>query len=353
VPEFFIYYTTDAKYLYAYNYNTGKSTFMVSDSFDGDLKVDQPNRFLFWSASSTGKLNRYDLDSDTVDTILTDDAGIMGIDTDASVGMLYYVNQAASTLCAVSYSGGNFTVMYTFADMVPYGLTIEPFDSDDNPDDDVDKDGLFLATASNDEHGYIVRGYLAAGDEPEVIYTTSYTDIFGILYNAQTDMMYWIEERGFANGIYVRKMDMKYGCDDDNECAEQFLQLLEKAYWVAAIWDIEMMFACDYANSKVFAFTMNNDGSFGDEVSLVSPEANPRCIGYYYGYDIDTPGAFDFGGQTKRALAAKVADAAAPGTLLSLVPAATAGAALVAAAVGAALFARRRYSSERVSTELA
>ena len=198
VPEFFIYYTTDAKYLYAYNYNTGKSTFMVSDSFDGDLKVDQPNRFLFWSASSTGKLNRYDLDSDTVDTILTDDAGIMGIDTDASVGMLYYVNQAASTLCAVSYSGGNFTVMYTFADMVPYGLTIEPFDSDDNPDDDMDKDGLFLATASNDEHGYIVRGYLAAGDEPEVIYTTSYTDIFGILYNAQTDMMYWIEERGFA-----------------------------------------------------------------------------------------------------------------------------------------------------------
>merc|ERR1711988_2085980 len=93
--------------------------------------------------------------------------------------------------------------------------------------------------------------------EPEVIYTTSYTDIFGILYNAQTDMMYWIEERGFANGIYVRKMDMKYGCDDDNECAEQFLQLLEKAYWVAAIWDIELMFTCDYANNKVFAFTMN------------------------------------------------------------------------------------------------
>merc|ERR1719482_1238954 len=204
----------------------------------------------------------------------------MGIDTDASVGMLYYVNQAASTLCAVSYSGGNFTVMYTFADMVPYGLTIEPFDSDDNPDD----------------------------------------DIFGILYNAQTDMMYWIEERGFANDIYVRKMDMKYGCDDDNECAEQFLQLLEKAYWVAAIWDIEMMFTCDYANNKVFAFSMNNDGSFGDEVSLVSPEANPRCIGYYYGYDIDTPNAFDFGGQTKRALAAKAAETAAPRTLLSLVP---------------------------------
>ena len=345
VPEFFIYYTTDAKYLYAYNYNTGKSTFMVSDSFDGDLKVDQPNRFLFWSASSTGKLNRYDLDSDTVDTILTDDAGIMGIDTDASVGMLYYVNQAASTLCAVSYSGGNFTVMYTFADMVPYGLTIEPFDSDDNPDDDMDKDGLFLATASNDEHGYIVRGYLAAGDEPEVIYTTSYTDIFGILYNAQTDMMYWIEERGFANGIYVRKMDMKYGCDDDNECAEQFLQLLEKAYWVAAIWDIEMMFACDYANSKVFAFTMNNDGSFGDEVSLVSPEANPRCIGYYYGYDIDTPGAFDFGGQTKRALAAKAAEADAAADSRSLVSVLGASTALVALVAGVAVAARRHLAS--------
>merc|ERR1719253_1661976 len=196
----------------------------------------------------------------------------MGLDTNPSVGMLYYVNQAASTLCAVSYSGGNFTVMYTFADMVPYGLTIEPFDSDDNPDDDMDKDGLFLATASNDEHGYIVRGYLAAGDEPEVIYTTSYTDIFGILYNAQTDMMYWIEERGFANGIYVRKMDMKYGCDDDNECA------------------------------------------FGDEVALVSPEANPRCIAYYYGYDIDTPGAFDFGGKSKRQLAAKADDSAASST---------------------------------------
>ena len=352
VPEFYVYYTTDSKYLYAYNYNTGKSTFMVSDSFDGDMKVDQPNRFLFWTASASGKLNRYDLDSDTVDTILTDDAGIMGMDTDASVGMLYYVNQAASTLCSVSYSGGNFSVMYTFADMVPYGLTIEPFDDDDGLDDDMQKDGLFLATASNDEHGYIVQGYLEAGSEPEVIYTTSYTDIFGILYNAQTDMMYWIEERGFANGIYVRKMDMKYGCDDDNECAEQFLQLLEKAYWVAAIWDIELMFTCDYSNNKVFAFSINNDGSFGDEVALVSPEANPRCIAYYYGYDIDTPGAFDFGSQSKRSLAAKQAAAGADSTV-SLV--ATAGAAAVAAAGVAmvALFVRRQMAKTSPSLDSA
>ena len=123
--EFFIYYD-DAKYLYAYNYNTGKSTFMVSDSFDGDLKVDQPNRFLFWSASSTGKLNRYDLDPDTVDTILTGAPASW-----ASTRMRRSACSTTSTrprrrACTVSYSGGNFTVMYTFADMVPYGLTSSP-----------------------------------------------------------------------------------------------------------------------------------------------------------------------------------------------------------------------------------
>merc|ERR1740138_220421 len=98
-----------------------------------------------------------------------------------------------------------------------------------------------------------------------------------------------------------------------------------------------MMFTCDYANNKVFAFSMNNDGSFGDEVSLVSPEANPRCIGYYYGYDIDTPNAFDFGGQSKRALAAK-ADTAADESSLSL-----AGVAVVAA-----LFVRRQMAGAQV-----
>ena len=59
---------------------------------------------------------------------------------------------------------------------------------------------------------------------------------------------------------------------------QRVLQLLEKAYWVAAIWDIEMMFACDYANSKVFAFTMNNDGSFGDEIVPIFVNEG----GYYY-----------------------------------------------------------------------
>ena len=90
---------------------------------------------------------------------------------------------------------------------------------------------------------------------------------------------------------------------------------------------------------------MNNDGSFGDEVSLVSPEANPRCIGYYYGYDIDTPGAFDFGGQTKRALAAKAAEADAVADRRSLVSVLGASTALVALVAGVALAARRHLAS--------
>merc|ERR1719390_489211 len=108
------------------------------------------------------------------------------------------------------------------------------------------------------------------------------------------------------------------------------------------------MFACDYANSKV-AFTMNNDGSFGDEVSLVSPEANPRRIGYYYGYDIDTPNAFDFGGQKKRALAAKAAETDAATT--SLASMAGASAVLAAGVVLAALFVRRQTTATVASLD--
>merc|ERR1719198_1896280 len=100
-------------------------------------------------------------------------------------------------------------------------------------------------------------------------------------------------------------MDMKYGCDDDNECAEQFLQLLEKAYWVAAIWDI------------------------------------------------DTPNAFDFGKQSKRALAAKADEtAAAPSTAASLVSVAGAGAALAAVVGAAAVFVRRQLSRTVVSSSV-
>merc|ERR1719231_66719 len=99
---------------------------------------------------------------------------------------------------------------------------------------------------------------------------------------------------------------------------------------------------------------MNNDGSFGDEVSLVSPEANPRCIGYYY--DIDTPGAFDFGSKSmaknKRALSAK-AETATDARMASLSSLAGASAAVAGLVVFAALFVRRQMTAQVESVESA
>jgi len=98
-----------------------------------------------------------------------------------------------------------------------------------------------------------------------------------VLVDDKAKMMYWIENRGIANGIY-----MMYYVEDMNSI--MFLQDQEEAFWLMAIFDIDMMFTADYEQGFVYEFDLAEDGSIGDTTELISVQ-EPRCIAYFYGLD--------------------------------------------------------------------
>merc|ERR1719463_447369 len=63
-----------------------------------------------------------------------------------------------------------------------------------------------------------------------------------------------------------------------------FLQDQEEAFWLMAIFDIDMMFTADYEQGFVYEFALAEDGSIGDTTELISVQ-EPRCIAYFYGLD--------------------------------------------------------------------
>merc|ERR1712100_839888 len=98
------------------------------------------------------------------------------------------------------------------------------------------------------------------GLSSDIIYKTGYNSIYGVLVDDKAKMMYWIENRGIANGIY-----MMYYVEDMDSI--MFLQDQEEAFWLMAIFDIDMMFTADYVQE-------------------------PRCIAYFYGLDKSVGGGW-------------------------------------------------------------
>merc|ERR1719453_2231808 len=75
-PEFFIYYSSEDKYLYGYQYLSGTNSLIYEDKYDGDLKCDEVSEMLFWSSSTKGYIKALDLRSDEVYTVLE---GVTGV----------------------------------------------------------------------------------------------------------------------------------------------------------------------------------------------------------------------------------------------------------------------------------
>lgn len=279
-PEFLIYYTA-GDYLYEYSMQLGSTTLLFKECFDGDLKVDNANRFLFWSCTSKGQLRYYDLVAEEYHTVLDSSEGVMGFDVDPSVGYIYYVDQAASTVAMVAYDGTNATALHTLDDKVPFGIKMVPAGGGGG---DLTYTGMWLVSCYNDDGGYIVRGYLHGGDDnTDVVYTSTYTGIYGVNFDTETAMMYWIEDRGYANGIYTRRLEVDECADDD--CEEQFVSMLSEAYWIAALWDSNMLVTADSSTGHVYTYMLDESGSVSEQLSIASTGTSdsPRCIGYFYG----------------------------------------------------------------------
>ena len=184
--------------------------------------------------------------------------------------MLYFTEMGTPAIMSVSYNGGNATTIHTFDDKVPYGLDIAP------EEQNVWGTGTIYVTAYDQSMGYILAMSMD-GLSSDIIYKTGYNSIYGVLVDDKAKMMYWIENRGIANGIY-----MMYYVEDMDSI--MFLQDQEEAFWLMAIFDIDMMFTADYEQGFVYEFALAEDGSIGDTTELISVQ-EPRCIAYFYGLD--------------------------------------------------------------------
>ena len=269
-PEFFIYYSSEDKYLYGYQYLSGTNSLIYEDKYDGDLKCDEVSEMLFWSSSTKGYIKALDLRSDEVYTVLEGVTGVQGLAVDANIGVLYFTEMGTPAIMSVSYNGGNATTIHTFDDKVPYGLDIAP------EEQNVWGTGTIYVTAYDQSMGYILAMSMD-GLSSDIIYKTGYNSIYGVLVDDKAKMMYWIENRGIANGIY-----MMYYVEDMDSI--MFLQDQEEAFWLMAIFDIDMMFTADYEQGFVYEFALAEDGSIGDTTELISVQ-EPRCIAYFYGLD--------------------------------------------------------------------
>ena len=80
--------------MYAYNPITEGTELYGTNNYTGDLKVDSPNKFMFWSDPQAYAIYKEDMINGKVET-LVHGKPVMGIAVDPSRGELYYANQRA------------------------------------------------------------------------------------------------------------------------------------------------------------------------------------------------------------------------------------------------------------------
>jgi len=280
-PEFYIYYSVEDTYLYAYNPITEGTELYGTNNYTGDLKVDSPNKFMFWSDPQAYAIYKEDMINGKVET-LVHGKPVMGIAVDPSRGELYYANQGAgeengfsgSAIEIIDYAGHNFSVVH---DLEQYN--IEPYAIECDPEFTIsqfnlDDPGLILFTAHDGTEGFIYQANLFGG-LLEKVYTTTTLDIFGLILDPESSMMWWIENRGVANGIYNAILE------DTPEST--YVTYLSESFWLAAVWDFDLMYATDYAEGTVYEMEVSSGtGEFENIIALAYVDY-PRCLAFYYG----------------------------------------------------------------------
>jgi len=318
-PEFYIYYTVEDYYLYAYNVIQDTTELYAEANFTGDLKIDSPNKFMFWSDPQKGHIIKQDMTDGKATAIVTGKP-VMGLSVDPSRGELYFANQGAgeengfagSAIEIIDYAGSNVSVVHSLED---YGL--EPYSVECDPsfvivDFNLDDPGILLFTAHDGTEGFIYQANLFGG-LLEKVYTTTTLDIFGLILDAESSMMWWIEHRGVANGVYNAMLE------DTPEAT--YVTYLEESYWLAAVWDYDLMYTTDYKEGIVYEMTLSQTTGEFDNIVALAYATKPRCLGFYYGGDTgDEDGISSTVGSSSKSPHPLDAPQGAPGTAQVALP---------------------------------
>lgn len=241
------------------------------------MKIDSVNKFLFYSSPKLGGITKFDLVNQATGAIVEDYTGVMGIACDPSRGELYFADQGNLAIMIVDYAGTNFSTVHNLApyEMIPYGMDVSPAAtvSDFNLNDP----GIIFFTGFDDYYGYIVQANLFGG-KMEVVYTSTSKAVYGIVMDTTYEMLWWLEDRGVANGLYC---SMFSGSD------QSYVSYLQNSYWIAALWSLEMIYTCDYDEGVVYELDLDmQSGQIKDSTAIAYVD-QPRIIGYYYNIDSD------------------------------------------------------------------
>lgn len=241
------------------------------------MKIDSVNKFLFYSSPKLGGITKFDLTNQATGAIVEDYTGVMGIACDPSRGELYFADQGNLAIMIVDYAGSNYSIVHDLAayEMIPYGMDVSPAAtvSDFNLNDP----GIIFFTGFDNYYGYIVQANLFGG-KMEVVYTSTSKAIYGIVMDTTYEMLWWLEDRGVANGLYC---SMFSGSD------QSYVTYLQNSYWIAALWSLEMIYTCDYDEGVVYELDINMVSGEVVDTTAIAYVDQPRIIGYYYNIDAD------------------------------------------------------------------
>ena len=283
-PQFFVYYTSEEKHLYSYNPATDSEEFLFDGDMTGDLKVDSVNKFMFWSSPDLGLIQKLDLTTDEKTDMLSlreAEEGVMGIALDSSRGEVFYARQDELGIYVMDYGATNSSCVVNLGDynMMPYGVEISPAEMDAAGSDP----GYMLFTGSDDDYGYIMYADLF-GKDTYALYQSDSKALYGIVIDAENDMMWWIENKGVANGLYSGPL-----WTDDFSAT--YVTYLEEAYWIAGVWELDIIYIPDYAEGEVYEFDLDTKTGMITHTSAIAQTERPRGIAFYWAAAVtETPG---------------------------------------------------------------
>jgi len=283
-PQFFVYYTSEEKHMYSYNPATDTEEFLFDGDMTGDVKVDSVNKFMFWSSPDLGLISKLDLTTDDKTEMLSLKAaedGVMGIALDPSRGSVFYARQDELGIWVMDYAAENRSKVVDLGDynLTPYGVEISPAEMNAAGSDP----GYMLFTGCDDTYGYIMYADLF-GSDVYALYQSDSKDMFGIVVDAENDMMWWIENKGVANGLYSGPL-----WTDDFSAT--YVTYLEEAYWLAGVWELDIIYVADYEEGEVYEFDMDVASGMVTHTQAVAQTERPRGIAFYWAAAVEeTPG---------------------------------------------------------------
>lgn len=88
--------------------------------------------------------------------------------------------------------------------------------------------------------------------------------------------MWWIEDRGISNGLYVIGID-------ESDIPLTLVSTIDDAVWISAIWKRGVFFTSDRTSGEVFKYDIGRETPEIAASAVLASPGGTRGVAYYYG----------------------------------------------------------------------